>query len=158
MCTGHDAQKCLHFRYSTFGQNSASFGRSSNPTSDLDSPRDGACIDTVDTHNAPTQHTQLSHKQCNVSTHNQVVRSPILLQHSLDGFIELAVVERCDTASFTLFGRGHENSSVSKSRLEGSQGKILFWCQNLFCALEPRENDGAGPELQFGREGAENQV
>ena len=102
--------------------------------------------------------TQLSHKQCNVSTHNQVVRSPILLQHSLDGFVELAVVQRCNTASVTLFRRGHENSSVSESRLEGSQRKFLFLCQNLFCALEPRENDGAGPALQFGREGAENQV
>ena len=102
--------------------------------------------------------TQLSHKQCNVSTLNQVVRSPILLQHSVHGFVELAVVQRCNTASVTVFRRGHENSCMSKSRLEGSERKFLFWCQNLFCALEPRENDGAGLELQFGREGAEKQV
>ena len=158
MRTGHDAQNCVHFRYSTFGQNSSSCSRSSDLTSDLDSPRDCAYTDTLQASLAPTQHTQLVHKQCNVSTHNHVVRSPISLQLSLDGFVELAVVQRCNTASFTLFGRSHESSSTTKSRLAGSQGKILFWCQYLFCALEPRENDGAGLELQFAREGAENQV
>ena len=91
--------------------------------------------------------TQLGHKHCNVSSHNQVVRSLILPQHSLDGFVELAVVERCNTASVMIFRQDHENSSTSKSRLEGSQRKFPFWCQNLFCALEPRENDGAGLEL-----------